>query len=442
LGTSGSDPVAIRALKRFITDRIDPSTYYPIRDNFPSKFSDSVAVIGSGPAGLTAAHYLSLKGYNVTVFEAEEEPGGMLFCAIPSYRLPKEIIKKEIESLLDEYITLKCNTALGRHITIDQLFDEGYKAVLLAMGAHKSRPLGLENENVKGVFPSIEFLKAFNLKNKELAKGRVGVIGGGNSAIDAARTALRQKQVESVTIFYRRTREEMPAFSEEIEAADQEGIKIQTLVSPKKIITTSGYFSGLQFIKNELGDTDSSGRRRPVPIEGTEELIELDTLIVAISEDSGIDSIGPARSSKIEVTDWNTVKVDGKTLQTSRPGVFAAGDVVTGPNTVIEAIAAGKKTAAMIDHYLKGEQLDQQAELDLPHVYIEPLEIEDEKTSEIGRVETPRASVDWRKRNFAEVEVSLSIEEAMCEAKRCLRCDLEFTQPKKIDESLVIAGGN
>jgi NADH-quinone oxidoreductase subunit F len=234
----------------------------------------------------------------------------------------------------------------------------------------------------------------------------------------------------------------MPAFLEEIEAADQEGIKIQTLVSPKKIITTSGYFSGLQFIKNELGDTDSSGRRRPVPIEDTEELIELDTLIVAISEDSGIDSIGPARSSKIEVTNWNTVKVDGKTLQTSRPGVFAAGDVVTGPNTVIEAIAAGKKTAIMIDHYLKGEQLDQQAELDLPHVYIEPLEIEDEKTSEIGRVETPRASVDWRKRNFAEVEVSLSIEEAICEAKRCLRCDLEFTKPKKIDESLVIAGGN
>ncbi len=310
------------------------------------------------------------------------------------------------------------------------------------MGAHKSRPLGLENENVKGVFPSIEFLKAFNLKNKELAKGRVGVIGGGNSAIDAARTALRQKEVESVTILYRRTREEMPAFSEEIEAADQEGIKIQTLISPKKIITTSGYFSGLEIIRNELGDTDSSGRRRPVPIKGTEKIIELDTLIVAISEDSGIDSIGPARSSKIEVTDWNTVKVDGKTLQTSRPGVFAAGDVVTGPNTVIEAIAAGKKTAAMIDHYLRGEQLDQPAELDLPHIYVEPLEIEDEETSEASRVETPRASVDWRKRNFAEVEVSLSIEEAMCEAKRCLRCDLEFTQPQEKDEPLVIAGGN
>ncbi len=442
LGTSGSDPVAIRALKRFVTDRIDPLTYNPVRKASTTEDSPSVAVIGSGPAGLTAAHYLSLKGYKVTVFEAEDEPGGMLFCAIPSYRLPKETIKNEIAALLDDNITVKCNTALGSEFTIDQLFNEGYKSVLLAMGAHKSRPLGLDNENVKGVFPSIEFLKAFNLQNKELAKGRVGVIGGGNSAIDAARTALRQKEVESVTIFYRRTREEMPAFSEEIEAADQEGIKIQTLVSPKKIITTSGYFSGLEFIRNELGDTDSSGRRRPVHIEGTEKVIELDTLIVAISEDSGIDSIGPARSSKIEVTDWNTVKVDGKTLQTSRPGVFAAGDVVTGPNTVIEAIAAGKKTAVMIDHYLRGEQLDQPAELELPHVYVEPLEVEDVEKSEVGRVETPRASVDWRKRNFAEVEVSLSIEEAMCEAKRCLRCDLEFTQPQEIDEPLVIAGGN
>jgi NADH-quinone oxidoreductase subunit F len=440
LGTSGSDPVAIRALKRFITDRIDPSTYYPIRDNFPTKYSTSIAVIGSGPAGLTAAHYLSLKGYNVTVFEAEKEPGGMLFCAIPSYRLPKEIIKEEIKSLLDEYITLKCNTALGRDITIDQLFEKGFKAVLLTMGAHRSRPLGLENENVKGVYPSIEFLKAFNLQNKELAKGRVGVIGGGNSAIDAARTALRQKEVESVTILYRRTREEMPAFPEEIEAADQEGIKIQTLVSPKKILTTSGYFSGLQYIKNELGETDSSGRRRPIPVEGTERIIELDTLIVAISEDSGIDSIGPARSSKIEVTDWNTVKVDEKTLQTSRPGVFAAGDVVTGPNTVIEAIAAGKKTAIMIDRYINGESLDQPTELNLPKVYLEPVEVGDDDLSKVGRVETPRATVDWRKRNFAEVEVSLSVEEALREARRCLRCDLEFTQSEKIEELEVIEG--
>jgi NADH-quinone oxidoreductase subunit F len=440
-GTSGGDPVAIRALKRFITDRIDPSSYKPVRA--PGKKGDapSVAVIGAGPAGLTTAHYLSLKGYKVTVFEAENEPGGMLFCAIPSYRLPRETIKKEIASLLDDNITLKCNTALGNGITIDKLFKEGHKAVLLAMGAHKSKPLGLKDEDAEGVYPSIEFLKAFNLRNEQLAKGRVGVIGGGNSAIDAARTALRQKDVESVTILYRRTREEMPAFAEEIDAADQEGINIQTLVSPTKVITTSGLFSGLECIKNELGDTDASGRRRPVPLKGTEHVIELDTLIVAISEDSGVDSIGPVRSSKIEITDWNTVKVDKNTLLSSRPGVFAAGDVVTGPNTVIEAIAAGKNAAVMIDHYIKGEKLDQPAELNLPQVYIEPLEAEPEDALQAGRIETPRASVEWRKRNFAEVEVTLSIEEAACEAKRCLRCDLEFTQPQEVEEETVATGG-
>jgi NADH-quinone oxidoreductase subunit F len=440
-GTSGGDPVAIRALKRFITDRIEPSSYKPVRA--PGKKGDapSVAVIGAGPAGLTTAHYLSLKGYKVTVFEAEDEPGGMLFCAIPSYRLPRETIKKEIASLLDDNITLKCNTALGNGITIDKLFKEGYKAVLLAMGAHKSKPLGLKDEDAEGVYPSIEFLKAFNLRNEQLAKGRVGVIGGGNSAIDAARTALRQKDVESVTILYRRTREEMPAFAEEIDAADQEGINIQTLVTPTKVITTSGLFSGLECIKNELGDTDASGRRRPVPLKGTEYVIELDTLVVAISEDSGVDSIGPVRSSKIEITDWNTVKVDKYTLLSSRPGVFAAGDVVTGPNTVIEAIAAGKNAAVMIDHYIKGEKLDQPAELNLPQVYIEPLEAEPEDALQAGRVETPRASVEWRKRNFAEVEVTLSVEEARREASRCLRCDLEFTQPQEVEEETVATGG-
>lgn len=438
-GTSGGDPIAIRALKRFITDRIDPSTYNPVREAAANKDSQSVAVIGAGPAGLTTAHYLSLKGYKVTIFEAEEEPGGMLFCAIPSYRLPKETIKKEIDSLLDENITLKCNTALGRDITIDRLFKEDYKAVMLAMGAHKSKQLGLENEDAEGIYPSIEFLKSFNLHDKHLAKGRVGVIGGGNSAIDAARTALRQKDVESVTILYRRTREEMPAFEEEIEAADQEGINIQALVTPTKVITTSGLFSGLECIKNELGETDSSGRRRPVPLKDTEYIIELDTLIVAISEDSGVDSIGPARSSKVEITDWNTVKVEKNTLLTSREGVFAAGDVVTGPNTVIDAIADGKKAAAMIDHYIKGEKLDIKADLKLPQVYIETLEIEADDALQTGRVDTPRASVDWRKRNFAEVEVSLSVEEAACEAKRCLRCDLEFTQSQVVEQESVAA---
>jgi NADH-quinone oxidoreductase subunit F len=443
-GTSGGDPIAIRSLKRFVTDRIDPSTFRPRRQIWTNGEPPRIAVIGSGPGGLTAAHYLSLTGYKVTVFEAEQEPGGMLFCAIPSYRLPKETINKEIASLLDDNITLKCNTALGRDIDIDGLLGQGYKAVVLAMGAHKSKPLQLENEDAPGVFPSIEFLKAFNLRGEQLAKGRVGVIGGGNSAIDAARMALRQKDVESVTILYRRTRDEMPAFAEEIEAADQEGIVIKTLVTPMRVLTTSGLFSGLECVRNELGEPDSSGRRRPVPIPGTEHTVELDTLIVAISEDSGVDCISPARSGGIEITSYNTVRVDRDTMMTSRQGVFAIGDVVTGPNTVINAIAAGKKVAVLIDRFVRGEQLIQPAVKNLPKVYVEPISLDVQFSAEVSRAETPRASVAWRKRNFAEVEVTFSVEEASREARRCLRCDLEFTKPKEAEapaEVAVAVGG-
>jgi NADH-quinone oxidoreductase subunit F len=427
-GTSGGDPIAIRALKRFVTDRIDPSSYQPVREEWTDGEPPRIAVIGAGPAGLTAAHCLSLKGYRVSIFEAEPEPGGMLYCAIPEYRLPREVIRKEIESLLDENIEVICNTRLGADFTIDSLLGEGFSAVLLALGAHKSRPLGLDKEDAPGVYPSIEFLKAFNQRGEQLAKGRVGVIGGGNSAIDAARTALRQRDVESVAILYRRTRAEMPAFEEEIEAAIQEGITIETLVSPTEIRTTSGIFSHLVCARNSLGAPDSSGRRRPVLIPNSEHLLEFDTLIVAISEDSGVDCISPARAGGIEVTDWNTVKTDSKTLLTSRTGVFAAGDVITGPNTIIDAVADGKKAAAMIDLHLKGEELVRPARSIQTLPYIDPPEEIDESVSRDERVETPRASVDWRKRNFAEVEVGLSIAEAHCEASRCLRCDLEFAE--------------
>jgi NADH-quinone oxidoreductase subunit F len=271
------------------------------------------------------------------------------------------------------------------------------------------------------------------MRGEHLAQGRIGVIGGGNSAIDAARMALRQKDVDSVTILYRRTRDEMPAFAEEIEAAAQEGINIQTLVTPTRVVAKDGRLSGLECVRNELGDVDSSGRRRPVPIKGTEHVIELDTLVVAIGEDSGVDAIGPARLSRIETTRANTVKVDPVTLLTNRPGVFAAGDVVTGPNTVVEAIAAGKKAAVMIDRFVRNEELMQPAEPCLPRVYVEPVQTDEEGTQQGERVETPRAPAEWRKRNFAEVEVSLSIDEATHEACRCLRCDLEFTKPKEVE---------
>ena len=432
--------MAVRALKRFVTDRVDPMTFKPTRTPSPGAAQRRVAVIGSGPAGLSAAHYLSLKGYKVTVFEADPEPGGMMFSTIPSYRLPREVMKKEIASLLDENITLRCNTALGRDVTLDGLLEQGYGAVLLALGAHKSLQLGLAGEDAAGVLPSISFLKAFNQRGEKLARGRVGVIGGGNSAVDAARVALRQEGVEGVTIYYRRTLHEMPAFAEEVEAARQEGVRIEPLASPVRVLTKDGRVIGIECVKNSLGAFDESGRRRPVAVPGSEHVVHLDTLIVAISEGSDTDCIAVAGANRIEISKGGTVNVDPETLATNRPGVFAGGDVVTGPNTVVDAIAAGKRAATVIDRYLLGESLVQPRKPRLPEKYVEPLIPEGDGTPS-QRVTTPRMAIPARRRSFAEVETAFSPAEAAREARRCLRCDLAFTEPHECEHSLAHAGG-
>jgi NADH-quinone oxidoreductase subunit F len=427
-GTSGGQPIAIRDLKRFVTDRVKPESYKTIRVKSDNQMK--IAVVGSGPAGLTAAHYLSLAGYKVTIFEADKEPGGMLISCIPAYRLPREVLRREIDALIDENITVKYNTALGRDFKISSLLEQGYKAIFLAMGAHKSRKLNVEGEDSSGVYPSIQFLKAYNLSGKKLAKGRVGVIGGGNSAIDSARVALRQEGVESVTIIYRRTRQEMPAFEEEIEAALNEGIKIENLVSPVKIISENGHISGIECKKNKLGDRDLSGRRKPVPIPNSEFIMPLDTLIVAISEEPDIKFL---TSMEISMSKEGMLQVDAETLATNLSGVFAGGDMVTGPNTVVDAIAAGKKAAVMIDRYLRGEKLKQPSVARLPKVYIEPSVISEEERSQATRAETPTLPVELRQQSFAEVNMSLSVEAANRETLRCLRCDLDFTQPKTVE---------
>ncbi len=434
-GTTGGQAIAIRALKRFVTDRVDPSIYKPIRLVKTGKDMPEVAVVGAGPAGLSAAHYLSLKGYKVTVFEKASQPGGMLILGIPAYRMPRDILQREIDSLLDENITLKCNTALGTDFTIDTLFEDGYKAVFLATGAHKSRLLNIEGEDMAGVYPALEFLRVFNMQGEKLAKGHVGVIGGGNSAVDAARVALRQEDVKSVTILYRRTRHEMPALEEEVEAALHEGVQLKTLVSPTRIISQDGRLKGVEFITNKLGDVDASGRRRPVPIPGSEHTVNVDTLIITIGDTPETDDIS---TMGIDLFEWGTVKVDKATLAASRPGVFAGGDLVTGPDTVVEAIAAGKKVAVMIDRYLSGEELIQPPVVKLPKVYIEPTQVSDEEPGFFNRIEVPTIPTEIRKRSFSEVELSLSVEDAATEAGRCMRCDLEFTvnQEKKEEKNL------
>ncbi len=435
LGQTGTDPVAIRALKRFVTDNVDPSVYKPKRSG--EKKSDRVAIIGSGPAGLTAAHNLSLIGYQATVFEADHQPGGMLNSCIPEYRLPQNILKKEIEAIFDENVTLKCDTELGKDITIESLFADGYKAVFIGIGAQKGKRLHLDGESSKGVYPSIEFLKAYSQDGEEWAKGRVGVIGGGNSAFDAARTALRQKDVKSVVLLYRRTREEMPAFSEEIEAAIEEGILVETLVTPTKIIRENGNIKGLQCVRNSLGEVDNSGRRSPVLIPGSEYSIELDTLIIAISEQPDTNSINPEGEPEIKLSRDGTLDAEKDTLCCSREGVFAGGDVITGPNTVIDAIAAGKRASVMIDRYLRGEELHQPEQRRTPSVYIPPCTLTEEESEGVCRAEAAKLEVEQRLGSFVEVEKTLVEKEAVNEARRCLRCDLEFTQPKSEEVELV-----
>lgn len=458
LGVGGGEAIAIRALKRFVTDTVPPSVYEPSRAKDKGK---DVAVIGAGPAGLTVAHYLSLLGYRVTIFEAESRLGGMLICSLPAYRLPRHIVEEEIQSLMNENITIKYGHALGDGMTIQDLFGKGFGAVFLAIGAHESWRLGLENEDIDGIFPSIEFLKAFNMRGEQLAHGRVGVIGGGNSAVDAARVALRHEKVTSVSLFYRRTRDEMPAFEEEIEAALEEGVRIetltspvkiqvrqeeieaalregvelQTLVSPVKIHSIGGRLVGIECIRNQLGEIDASGRRRPVPLPGSEFTVKLDTLIVAIGERPKSESLA---SMGLELDGGGRIKVDKRTLATSLKGVFAGGDLVTGPNTVIDAIASGKKAARSIDRYLRGEQLDEPAMPKLPTVFIEPTVVDESVAEPAGRVVPPTLLVSERIKNFLEVEKALSENQARKESRRCLRCDLAFTTTRLADKSKAV----
>jgi NADH-quinone oxidoreductase subunit F len=324
--------------------------------------------------------------------------------------------------------------ALGRDFTLDDLFARGYRAVFLALGAHRSRRLGIEGENLQGVYPAIEFLKEFNLRGQRLAKGRVGVIGGGNSAVDAARMALRQEGVEGVAIFYRRTRAEMPALVEEVNAALEEGVRIKTLVSPVRILSSGERVCGIECLRNEPGKMERGGRRTPVPLPGTEFQAPLDTLIVTIGDEPDIDYIS---AMGVEIAGDGRLRVDSETLAASRPGVFAGGDVVTGPNTVVDAIAHGKRAAAMIARYLRGEPLKQTWRARRPEVYVEPV-----AASAGGRAEPPTLPLALRQRVFAEVELPLSEEEARREASRCLRCDLEFTRPARKREEAALTGAS
>ena len=308
------EPISIRALKRFVMDWAAKEGLSP--DVRPAvRTGAKVAIVGSGPAGLTAAYDLALKGFRPTIFEAHPVAGGMLGAAIPEHRLPKKILAGEIENIKRAGVEIKTNSRLGRDFTIDKLFEEGFKAVFIATGAWKSMKLEIPGEDAQGVIQSLEYLKTVKLGRDVSVGRRVGVVGGGNSAIDAARVAIRDKGCEKVTILYRRTKAEMPAFPEEIEAVVEEGVAIEFLVAPVKVLTKDGRVTGVECLRMALGDKDASGRRRPVPIAGSEFSLELDTLIVAVGERS--DTSYLCAKDGIDTRKGENIIVDGERIEPS-----------------------------------------------------------------------------------------------------------------------------
>jgi NADH-quinone oxidoreductase subunit F len=369
-----------------------------------------VAIVGAGPAGLTAGYYLARLGHSVTVFEALPEPGGMMRVGIPDYRLPKDILKAEIEEIEEAGVEIKTNTRVD---SIDELFKDGYNAVFLATGAHQGMKIGVKGEDSPRVMDCAYFLKEVSLGNRVELGNKVAVIGGGNAAIDAARTALRLG-AEAVTIVYRRTQAEMPANPEEVEEAIAEGANIDYLAAPSRIISRNGKVD-LETLRMELGEIDASGRRRPEPVEGSEFTTGYDTIIAAIGQRPEVPE-----KFRVAVGRGNVIEVDPDSLATSREGVYAGGDAASGPASVIEAIAAGRQAAISIDKYLGGKG-DIEETLAPPEGEMEPLE----EAEEQYRPKMPKVPVEQRLGSFVQVELGYDDKSAIQEAKRCLRCDLE-----------------
>ncbi len=403
-------PLAVMALKRFVADRCgEDDLHLPPREN-PKPYR--IAIIGAGPAGLSAAFELARRGYPVDVFEALPEPGGMLIAGIPEYRLPRDVVRREIDRIVRMGVKIWTNTRLGRDITLEGLRQEGYQAILLAIGAHQPMRLGIPGEELEGVLDAVRFLRHVNLGEFVPLGRRVVVVGGGNAAMDAARVARRFGDTE-VTILYRRTRRDMPANPEEVEEALREGIRIEFLVAPLRAIGENGRLRALVCQRMQQGAPDASGRRRPIPIPGSTFDVPVDTLIPAISQSLAIEGV-----SGLELNESGFIRTVPGSSATPLPGVFACGDAVLGPSTVIDCIAAGKEAAADIHAALSGtpRSRDERPNVALPPQRFPPF------VPPRQRVEIPRACVTERIYNFDEIERGLSEEEAVAEAQRCLAC--------------------
>jgi NADH-quinone oxidoreductase subunit F len=408
-------PLSIRAVKRFMVEQEGKTQLPEVRDN-PVNAKRKVAVIGAGPAGLSCAYFLARMGYRPKVFEAEKEAGGMLAQTIPAYRLPRKTLAREVRMIESMGVALETGTRLGRDFTLKDLRKKGYEAVFLGVGAPLGQKLGIPGEDARGVVDGVQFLRDFNIRGTTTVGRNVAIIGGGNVAVDVARTALRLG-AESVTVLYRRTREEMPAYAEEVEEALNEGVKFEFLVAPKEIVVGNGAAKGVRCLRMELGEFDRSGRRRPKERAGADFVAEADQVIGAIGQalrpEDFVDGTG-LQAGKSRYLDADPV-----TGQTAVEWVFAGGDAVTGPSSVIDAIAAGEKAAVGIDRMLTGaEHAFWRTERKVDTAF-DP----DAEPVAYARPEVQTIPVSRRAGGFKEVELALTETVAVREARRCLRCD-------------------
>lgn len=409
-------PIAIRALKRFIAEQ-DTGRWRSKLKILPDT-GKKVAIVGSGPAGLTAAWFLRQLGHSVTVFEALPEAGGMMRIGIPAYRLPRDVLNNEIKEIENIGVQIKTNTKIE---SIKELFNQHFDAVFLAVGATESIKMNIPGEDDPRVLDGISVLKAIAFKNKVDLTGEIAVVGGGNVAIDVARSALRAG-AKRVTIWYRRTREEMPADEEEVKEALKEGVKIKFLIAPKKVFPSTTNLK-VECVRMQLGTSDSSGRKQPVMIEGSEFIMEVDRLIAAI----GQKSVLPDECAFL-LNKKGNIDVDSETMSCALNGVFAGGDVASGPASVIKAIEAGRKAAAAIDYYLGGKgQIETKFIVEEPEM---PSIGREEGFAYRKRVKIPTLPPSGRLDGFSTVECVFTERAATKEAARCLKCQLRLKIPK------------
>ena len=412
--------VAISYIKRFLTnwnEKYGKKITAEEKQKSIIENGTKVAIIGAGPTGLTTALELRKIGYSLTVFEKQPVMGGMMRLGIPAFRLPVDIIESDIRNILDYGIDVKLNSPLTSETDIKSLFKEGFAAVFLAVGSHKSIKLGIPGEDAENITGGVDFLRDVRLGRRKTVEKSVAVIGGGNAAVDVARTALRLG-ARDVSIIYRRTREEMPAFAEEVDAALEEGVNLQTLTAPKCILPSGGKLK-VECVRMELGEPDESGRRRPVEIPGSEHIIEVDSVVLGIGQKPDLDFLG--EDGKLKLNRWGTLQVDEKTGATSWKGVFAGGDVVRGPANIVEAIADGQRVAKAINAYIKGEKFSPQDDTqEVVDLSAEEVRSRKEKIQE--RQKMLVIPLEQRVSSFEEVYTGYTEEMVRKEAQRCLFC--------------------